>query len=120
MYKITKEFHFSASHVVMKLPAEHPCSRLHGHNYVIKVELGGEELNEVGMIQDYRELSDIKEWIDENLDHRHLNQQLPINPTAENMAKYLYDLWVIKYPLLTAVEVQETPKTNARYEPSNN
>lgn len=116
MYKISKEFAFSASHILDGLYDCHPCSRLHGHNYVITVHLKAKELNSVGFIKDYRELDSIKKYIDENLDHRHLNDILPFNPTAENIAKFLYDKFVIEIPEIYAVEVSETPKTSAIYE----
>ena len=44
MYRITKEFHFSASHQLKDLPDDHPCARMHGHNYVVVIELAGEGL----------------------------------------------------------------------------
>jgi len=118
MYKIRKEFHFSASHVLNGLPADHPCSRLHGHNYIVTVELCGLRVNEIGFVQDYRALEPMKKWLDEHFDHRHLNDQMPLNPSAERMAKFFYELWIEEFPLLCAVEVSETPKTTARYEPN--
>lgn len=116
MYKISKQFAFSASHILEGLPQEHPCSRLHGHNYVIIVHLKSEQLNEVGFVKDYRELDAVKQYIDEKLDHRHLNDIFPFNPTAENMAKFLYDTFKKDISELYAVEVSETPKTTAIYE----
>ncbi|HBU96439.1 6-pyruvoyl trahydropterin synthase family protein, partial [Thalassospira lucentensis] len=41
MFTITKQFAFSASHQLAGLDADHPCSRLHGHNYIVEVELKG-------------------------------------------------------------------------------
>ena len=116
MYIITKEFHFSASHTVEKLEDTHPCSRIHGHNYIVKVELKSELLNKSDMVRDYRLLYPIKEYIDYRLDHRHLNDILPMNPTAENMCKYFYDTFKQMVPEISAIEISETPKTNARYE----
>lgn len=55
MYRITKEFHFSASHQLIHLPAEHQCHRMHGHNYIVVVELAGAELNADGFVRDYHE-----------------------------------------------------------------
>lgn len=112
---ITKEFHFSASHILIGLKGDHPCGRLHGHNYELKVELKSDKLNEVGFVQDYRELDVVKEFIDENLDHRHLNDFFPFNPTAENMARWLFVYFKEIIPELSAIELSETPKTNARY-----
>lgn len=116
MYKISKEFAFSASHILEGLPECHPCARLHGHNYVVRVHLKANKLNETGFVKDYRELDTIKKYIDEQLDHRHLNDILPFNPTAENIARYLYDIFIQDIPEIYAVEVSETPKTSAIYE----
>ena len=117
MYKISKQFAFSASHILEGLPSDHPCARLHGHNYIVIVHLKAKDLNEVGFVKDYRALSLIKDFIDEKFDHRHLNDVLSFNPTAENMAKYFYDTFKKDIPELYAVEVSETPKTSAIYEP---
>lgn len=118
MYRIRKEFHFSASHQLMGLPTDHPCSRVHGHNYIITVELCDIRLNEVGFVTDYRALEPIKKFIDETLDHRHLNDLMAINPSAENIAKWLYEIFHGTFPQLSAIEVSETEKTTARYEPT--
>lgn len=119
-FVITKEFHFSASHILNGLAEGHPCGRMHGHNYVIKVELESNHLDKRSFVQDYGELKDIKYWIDNNLDHRHLNNIIPKQPSAENIALFLYTRFKPMYPLLKAVEVSETPKTNCRYEQTNN
>ena len=125
MYTISKEFHFSASHVLHGLEDGHPCGRLHGHNYVIIVELQSQSLNKTGFVKDYRELDPIKKFIDEELDHKHLNDILrdnfplfPGNPSAENMARVLFDVFQHLVPdvKISAVIVKETPKTAARYE----
>ena len=116
MFIIRKEFAFSASHCLDHLPKEHPCSRVHGHNYVVTVELRSETLNKDHFVKDYRELDLVKKFLDEWFDHRHLNDTIPIRPTAELMASYLYECFKDDIPELYAIEVSETPKTNARYE----
>lgn len=116
MYKISKQFAFSASHILEGLSGDHPCSRLHGHNYIVTVYLKAETLNDVGFVKDYRELSIIKEYIDNHLDHRHLNDVFSVNPTAENLARELYLIFVKEIPQIYAVEISETPKTSAIYE----
>lgn len=116
MYKISKQFSFSASHVLQGLPDSHPCSRLHGHNYAITVHLRSAVLNSTGFVKDYRELDFIKQYIDNNLDHRHLNDIFKVNPTAENIAKELFDIFIKEIPQIYAVEVSETLKTTAIYE----
>lgn len=114
---ISKEFHFSAAHQLYDLPEDHPCSRLHGHNYIIKIFLKG-EINKIGFVQDYKDLDIVKNYIDNVLDHRNLNDVFPAhNTTVENMCKVLFDFFKQDLPLLFAIEMSETPKTNCRYEP---
>lgn len=118
MYQISKRFEFSASHVIGGLPDDHPCSRLHGHNYVVEVVLEGADLDSVGFIRDYRELSALKSYIDETIDHRHLNDVMGHDrTTAEVLAKWLYDWCKAKWPETAAVRVSETPRTWAEYRP---
>ena len=116
MYVIRKEFHFEAGHHLEGLPVEHPCSKQHGHSYTVVVELRSKTVNEIGMIKDYRELKPIKDFLDEVFDHQYLNAFLKFNPTAELLARYLFDKFKVKNPKLFAVEVKETLKTSARYE----
>ena len=117
MYTIAKEFHFSASHQLDGLPGEHQCARLHGHKYVVELILQSETLNQYGFVVDYLELDGFKKFIDETLDHRHLNEVLDFATTAENLARYLFDWSHAKWSQVTAVRVSETPKTWAEYRP---
>lgn len=116
MYAISKDFAFSASHQLSGLPADHPCSRLHGHNYIIRLTLQG-DTNEIGFVTDYRELDSFKQWIDSHLDHRHLNNVFDFNPTAENMAHFMYQYCHTELGLTNVheVSVSETPKTWATF-----
>jgi len=116
MYRISKEFAFSASHRIKGLAEGHPCARLHGHNYVVAVELAGETLDEHGFVRDYHELAPLKAYIDDHLDHRHLNDVLGDDcVTAERLARHLYDWCAARWPETSAVRVSETPKTWAEY-----
>lgn len=115
MFKITKQFCFSASHQLEGLLPDHPCSRLHGHNYRVEVVLESKDTDGVGFVQDYRALHPIKTFIDESLDHQHLNDVIGVNPTAENLAKYLFELFAPDFPQLSCVRVSETEKTWAEY-----
>lgn len=85
---ISKEFGFSASHVLEGLPPDHKCTRLHGHSYRVRIELTG-DVDEVGFIMDYGELDWARDLIATRLDHRHLNEVLDVNPTAENIASWI-------------------------------
>ncbi|WP_048645415.1 6-carboxytetrahydropterin synthase QueD [Nitratireductor soli] len=118
MYRVSKEFHFSASHRLANLPDDHPCARLHGHNYIVVVELAGERLDNHGFVRDYRELDPLKRHIDATLDHRHLNEVFGHEGvTAEFLAKSLHDWCKTRWPEVSAVRVSETPKTWAEYRP---
>jgi len=124
MFTITKEFAFSASHVLQGLPEGHQCGRLHGHNYVVAVELASETLDGTGFVMDYGDLAFVKAYIDTQLDHRHLNDHMiNLNPTAEHLARWIHhevqqtliqrDLRHIKI----GIGISETPKTWAWYRP---
>lgn len=120
MYRITKEFHFSASHILSGLPDGHPCGRLHGHNYIVEVVLEADEVNEIGFVRDFGELRPVKDFLDQFWDHRHLNEAVGmdgLNPTAEVMAWVLFDRFIEFLPELAAVRVSETPKTWSEYRP---
>ncbi len=117
MFRINKQFSFSASHILDRLGKDHPCARLHGHNYLVIVYLQSENLNENGFVLDYRDLNIVKEYLDEHLDHRHLNDIFAFHPTAENIARHIFEKFREILPQMYAVEVKETPKTGAVYEP---
>ena len=120
MYRISKQFHFSAAHRLSHLPPDHQCHRPHGHNYVVQVTLEADELDADGFVLDYGDLAPVKQWIDERLDHRDLNEVLPEldgQTTAEKLARLLYERFKPSFPALVEVGVSETPKTWAIYRP---
>lgn len=117
MFIITKEFHFDAAHHLKGLPDTHPCSRPHGHSYVAVFTLKKPETDDIGFVQDYRELDLIKQWIDNKVDHRDLNTVFEFNPTAELIAKHFYDTFIGAFKDLASVTIKETAKTSATYEP---
>lgn len=120
-YSITKDFHFSASHVLLGLPEGHQCGRLHGHNYVLRVCLQGNELLPQGFLFDYGDLAPVADMVAEVLDHRHLNDWMDANPTAEALAYAVGNTLPAILPLpadvTVAVGVSETPKTWAWWTP---
>jgi 6-pyruvoyltetrahydropterin/6-carboxytetrahydropterin synthase len=104
------------------LPPQHQCARLHGHNYVVEIELASEEVDwQTGFVLDYAYLDLVKQWLDGTLDHRHLNAVLggSRETTAENLAKTIFekaqDLLGSDCELVAAVRVSETPKVWAEY-----
>jgi 6-pyruvoyltetrahydropterin/6-carboxytetrahydropterin synthase len=119
MFTISKRFSFAASHQLDGLPAGHPCTRLHGHNYTVQVDLAAADLDPAGMVYDYGALAPLAGYLAAELDHRHLNDRLAVNPTAEQLARHLYEQAAKLLPgaPLVAVGVSETPRTWAWYTP---
>lgn len=107
MYYVTKRLEISASHR-LELDYESKCSRMHGHNWIITVYCRAEELNANGMVTDF---TVIKRLVKENLDHAVLNDALPFNPTAENIARWIVD----NVPNCYRADVQESEGNTASY-----
>jgi len=92
LFRIFIETHFAASHQLHGY--EGPCKALHGHTWKVRVEVETEKLNEIGISFDFKELKSITESVIDRLDHHHINDIPPfdkINPTAEHLAKYIYE-----------------------------
>lgn len=118
-YTISKDFHFSASHQLMGLEEGHQCGRVHGHNYIIRVTLKGQQVNKDGFILDYGKLKNFGTYLDETFDHRHMNDFLDWQPSSENLCKYLVtkvrELCPIPEGTVVAVSVSETPRSWAEW-----
>ncbi len=107
MYYVIKRMEISGSHR-LDLSYQSKCTNTHGHNWIITVHCAARQLNADGMVCDFKH---IKEKIHGALDHRHLNDILPVNPTAENIAH-----WVVEQiPECYKAVVQESEGNTAIY-----
>jgi 6-pyruvoyltetrahydropterin/6-carboxytetrahydropterin synthase len=82
---------FAAAHTLRNYPGD--CSRMHGHNWKLEVEVTATALNEHEMGMDFKTIKTATRELAKTLDHRYVNDIPPfdkINPTAENIAQYFY------------------------------
>lgn len=109
MYYVSKRMEIAGAHQ-LNLPYESKCENLHGHNWIVVVHCKAKELTDYGMVVDF---THIKKQIHDKLDHQSLNAILgpSINPTAENIAKWICD----QIPSCYKVEVQESEGNTATY-----
>lgn len=122
MYTLKVEAAFEAAHRVVGYPGK--CDRLHGHNWVVEAIVEGKTLDELGMLVDFKEIKGALQETVDTYDHRFLNELSPfsagVNPTAENLARILYET-LEKHPVflrdtrLAGIRVFESPKTSVLY-----
>ena len=90
-YQLKVITEFASAHTLRDYPGA--CSRMHGHNWKVELEAIATKLDEVGMGVDFKKMKQVAKEVGDRLDHRYLNELEPfteINPTAENIAAYLY------------------------------
>lgn len=113
---LTKTFDFEAAHWLPTFPQGHKCRRMHGHSFKIDVVVEGEVPPEQGYLMDYGAIKAAITPIQNQLDHYLLNEVAGLeNPTAEMLAKWVFDRLRPALPLLTCVRVHETCTTEATY-----
>lgn len=108
MFYVSKRMEIAGAHR-LQLDYESKCSNWHGHNWIVIVHCKSEKLNSNGMVVDF---THIKRMIHDRLDHKCLNEVLNLNPTAENIARWICD----QIPSCYKVEVQESEGNIAVYE----
>ncbi|MBP2633076.1 MAG: queuosine biosynthesis protein QueD [Firmicutes bacterium] len=121
MYELTVIVEFEAAHRIVDYPGK--CNRLHGHNWSVEVTVKGKKLNELGMLIDFKELKkEVNKTIDK-LDHVYLNELnafVENNPTAEHIAKYIYEQLEVSPLFINNIKVKmikvwESPKSAVTY-----
>ena len=131
MFRVTKEIHFCYGHRLLHYNGK--CRNLHGHNGKAVITLEAPRLDSLGMVVDFTEIKRvIGRWIDENLDHKmllhtddpvipELRRQgepfitLDVNPTAENIAKLIFDHAIEHALPIVEVTLWETENSFATY-----
>ena len=122
MYTIKVEGAFEAAHRVVNYPGK--CDRLHGHNWLVEAEVRGTQLDELGMLVDFKLVKQALKAALDRFDHRFLNELEPfasgLNPTAENLARVIFEELepsevFVRDSHLHAITVYETPKSSVTY-----
>lgn len=122
MFELTIIVDFEAAHCIKGYPGK--CSRLHGHNWKVEVQVTGSELNELGMLIDFHDLKAEVNKVINTLDHFYINEIHPFtekNPTAENLAKYIYDelakqvAFTTKPVQVSSIKVWESAHSAVKY-----
>ena len=108
MYTVKKRMEIAGAHR-LNLNYESKCANLHGHNWIVVVWCKSQTLDANGMVIDF---THIKREVQEKLDHKFLNDVVPFNPTAENIAKWVCE----QIPHCYRVSVQESEGNFATYE----
>ena len=131
MHRVTKTIDFCYGHRLVDYDGK--CRYLHGHNGRLEVDVASDSLDDLGMVVDFGEVRDVvKGWIDSALDHRMiLCERDPLlatlkdageplyvmaeNPTAENIAKHVFNVARESGLNVTQVRLWETPSSYATY-----
>jgi 6-pyruvoyltetrahydropterin/6-carboxytetrahydropterin synthase len=131
MYSVSKTFSFCYGHRLLNDPGK--CGGLHGHTAKAAVVIEADELDKLGMVCHFDRLKDkVGKWIEENLDHRMLLAEgdplakllkdqgenvviLAGNPTAENIARMVFDETTAAGLPVSRVEIWESPTSKATF-----
>jgi len=123
-YQLKVITEFASAHTLRDYPGA--CSRMHGHNWKVETEAVATQLDETGMAVDFKVLKNAANEVGDQMDHYYLNELPPfkeINPTAENIAAYMYKEISARINndriKLNAVTVWETERACVRYSEEN-
>jgi len=111
--RLDVEFNFAAAH---RLPRyQGPCFRMHGHNYKFLVAVEGDVDPATGMVADFGVVKQlVNELVMTRADHRTLNDFLE-NPTAENIARWIFETLEPRLPGLAEIRLYEIPDCCVTY-----
>ncbi len=114
--KITQAFTFEAAHRLPNVPTTHRCHNMHGHSYRVELRVEGAVDRESGFVIDFFDVEAVFAPLLVQLDHHCLNEIEELtNPTAENIAEWIWNRVKPQLPRIVAVVVYETPNCWAEY-----
>jgi queuosine biosynthesis protein QueD len=114
--RLVKSFTFEAAHRLPNLPEDHKCRRLHGHSFSVEIICEGEIDPETGWLVDFGEIKSSFRPLYEQLDHRYLNEVPGLeNPTAENIARWIWIRLKPDLACLAQVNIAETCTARCEY-----
>ena len=119
MYNLRIRGSFSAAHQLSGYQGK--CESLHGHNWNVELNVSGADLDAIGLLIDFKELKKILGGILEEFDHKLINTLdafREINPSSENLAKYIFNRVKAKLPgkvKVESVSVWESDTAGAEY-----
>jgi len=109
MFTVKTICRFSAAHRLIE-PYQGKCNQLHGHTWKVEVVMKSSKLDNCGMVVDFKEIKNIVD----SFDHRYLNDFIS-QPTAENIAKILFNKIKVKFFKPESVKVWESETSYAKY-----
>ena len=116
MFSIKVEGNFSSAHNLRGYKGK--CETLHGHNWKVGVEVEAGVLDKLGMVVDFTIVKKKLHKVLDKLDHKYLNHIAyfkKVNPTSENIAKYIYGQLAAERLNVKSVTVWESEKSSAAY-----
>ncbi len=110
------EFAIAAARRLAGVPPGHPCARLHGHTFLVRVTVRGPIDAQTGFVADFADIQRAWAPVADALDHRNLNNVPGLeNPTSEHVAQWIWQALASNLPALYAVEVRETGNSGVVY-----
>ncbi|MDI6711774.1 MAG: 6-carboxytetrahydropterin synthase QueD [Anaerosomatales bacterium] len=123
MYTLTVRGHFDAAHALRGYAGE--CRNLHGHTWDVEATVAGEDLDERGILYDFKDLKADLSQVLAAYDHCYLNEVPPfdqLSPTAENLARVVFENLSVRVKEatdgrvhLTEIAVWESPVARVVY-----
>ncbi|MBU2914007.1 6-carboxytetrahydropterin synthase QueD [Reichenbachiella agariperforans] len=114
---IFKKFAFDSAHFLPNVPEGHKCKNIHGHTYHLTVFLEGDLDEDFQWVMDFKDLKDVVKPVIDRLDHNMINDIPGLeNPTAERITVWIWDQIKPHLPLLSKLELNETPTSGVVYE----